>query len=59
MEIPDKQWKSIYKLGGVSTTIVRGGIILDLAVGSIRGGDVAAFPQTAINVCQPLKETGF
>lgn len=41
------QWKSIYKVGAVTTIIVLIGIILDMIVGSVTGGDVAALPQTA------------
>ena len=56
MEIPDKQWKSIYKVGAVTTIIVLCGIILDMVVGSITGGDVAALPQTAIERFNQFKE---
>ncbi|MDP4224221.1 MAG: hypothetical protein Q8868_13005 [Bacteroidota bacterium] len=44
MDDPDKQWKTIYKVGAVTTIIVLCGIILDMVVGSVTGGDVAALP---------------
>ena len=39
MENPDKQWKTIYKIGAVTTIIVLCGIILDMVVGTITGGN--------------------
>jgi len=48
MENSDKQWKTIYKTGAVTTIIVLCGIILDMIIGSITGGNVAELPQTAI-----------
>jgi hypothetical protein len=48
MDNSDKQWKPIFKIGAVTTIIVLCGIILDMVVGSVTGGDVAALPQTAI-----------
>ena len=48
MEYSDKQWKTIYKIGAVTTIIVLCGIILDMVVGTVTGGDVAALPQTAV-----------
>ncbi|HOX74504.1 MAG TPA: DUF4386 family protein [Bacteroidales bacterium] len=48
MENSDKQWRNIYEAGAVTTIIVLCGITLDMVVGSITGGDVAALPQTAV-----------
>jgi hypothetical protein len=48
MDNSDKQWKTIYKVGAVTTIIFICGIILDMIVGSVTGGNVAALPQTAI-----------
>jgi hypothetical protein len=48
MDNSDKQWKIIFKIGAVTTIIVLCGIILDMVVGSITGGDVVALPQTAV-----------
>jgi len=50
------QWKTIYKIGAVTTIIVLCGIILDMVVGSVTGGDVAALPQTAIERYNQFKE---
>lgn len=48
METPDKQWNVIFKVGAVTTIIVLCGIFLDMIVGTITGGNVAALPQTAV-----------
>ncbi len=45
----DKQWTSIYFLGGVSTIIVLIGILFDIVIGNITGGNLSALPQTAID----------
>lgn len=44
----EKQWKSIYFLGGITTFIVLVGSFLDVAIGNITGGNLSAPPQTAI-----------
>lgn len=44
---PEKQWKRIYLLGGITTVIVLAGAFLDVAIGSITGGNLSALPQTA------------
>ncbi len=48
-ENTEKQWKSIYLLGGVTTLIVIMGTILDIIVGTVTGGDLSSIPQTAID----------
>ncbi len=58
MESSDKQWKTIYKAGAITTIVVLCGIILDMVVGSVTGGDVAALPQTAIERFNQFKENG-
>jgi len=44
----EKQWKSIYFLGGITTVIVLVGAFLDVAIGNITGGNLSALPQTAV-----------
>lgn len=44
----DRQWKGIYRIGGIATIIVLCGIVIDMVVGAITGGDIASLPQTAI-----------
>jgi len=56
MDYSDKQWTTIYKIGAVTTIIVLCGIILDMVVGSVTGGDVAALPQTAVERYNQFKE---
>lgn len=43
-----KQWKSVYRLGGIMTIIVLIGVLLDVIIGNITGGNLSALPQTAI-----------
>jgi len=47
-EKTEKQWQSIYKLGGVTALIVILGTILDIIIGTAIGGDLSTIPQTAI-----------
>lgn len=44
----EKQWKSLYTLGGFATIIALTGISIDVVLGNILGGDLSALPQTAI-----------
>ena len=44
----EKQWKSIYTLGGIVTIIALAGILLDIIIGNVTGGNLSALPQTAI-----------
>lgn len=44
----EKQWKSICYLGGIMTIIALSGILLDVIIGNITGGNLSALPQTAI-----------
>jgi hypothetical protein len=53
----DKQWKTIYKVGAITTIIFICGIILDMVVGSVTGGDVAALPQTAVERFNQFKNS--
>jgi hypothetical protein len=41
------EWNSIYTLGGIATIIALTGILFDVILGSITGGDLSALPQTA------------
>jgi hypothetical protein len=45
----ETEWKSMYALGGVATVIALIGIVLDVVLGSISGGNLSALPQTAID----------
>ncbi|MCF8379680.1 MAG: DUF4386 domain-containing protein [Bacteroidales bacterium] len=48
MENTEKQWKSVYTLGGITTIIALIGILLDVIIGNITGGNLSALPQTAV-----------
>jgi len=56
MEKTEKNFKTICVLGGISTSIVLLGILLDMAVGMVTGGDVSALPQTAVERYNQLQE---
>ena len=45
----EKQWKSIYTLGGIVTIIALSGILLDVVIGNVSGGNLSALPQTSID----------
>jgi len=56
METSDKKWRNIYRLGAITTIIVLAGIILDMVVGTVTGGNIAELPQTAIERFTQFKE---
>lgn len=56
MENSDKQWKNIYLIGGTTTIVVLFGIIIDMVVGSITGGNVTSLPQTAIERFNQIRD---
>jgi hypothetical protein len=57
METTERKWLFIYKVGAIATIIVLAGIILDMVVGTITGGNIAELPQTAIERFYQFKET--
>ncbi|MEQ1585837.1 MAG: hypothetical protein ABL895_08170 [Cyclobacteriaceae bacterium] len=50
----NNQEKSIYLLGAVTALIALGGIMLDVVIGTITGGNLSALPQTAIERFEQL-----
>ena len=56
MDNSEKQWKIIYKIGAVTTIIVLCGIILDMLVGTMTGGNIAELPQTAFERFNQFRE---
>jgi hypothetical protein len=48
-ESTEKQWKSIYMLGCITTLLVISGSLLDIIISFILGGDLSAIPKTAID----------
>lgn len=48
IENAEKQWKSIYALGAIAAIIALTGILLDVIIGNITGGNLSELPQTAI-----------
>lgn len=57
MDNSEKQWKSMYRVGAIFTIIVLVGVILDIAIGSITGGNIAALPQTATGRFAQFKDS--
>jgi hypothetical protein len=45
----ETQWRSICTMGGVFTILALIGIVLDVVIGSITGGNLSALPQTAVD----------
>lgn len=45
----EKQWKSIYTIGIITTIFALTGILLDVIIGNITGGNLSTLPQTAID----------
>lgn len=45
----EKQWKSIYTLGGITAILALTGVSLDVVIGNINGGNLSALPQTAVD----------
>jgi hypothetical protein len=45
----EAQWNSVYILGGITTIIALSGIVLDVILGSVTGGNLSALPQTAVD----------
>ena len=52
----EKQWQSIYTLGGVTGVLVLIGVLLDTFIGSTTGGNLSALPQTAVDRFAQFKE---
>lgn len=48
-EDTETQWRSICTMGGIFTILALIGIVLDVVIGSITGGNLSALPQTAID----------
>lgn len=55
----EKQWKSIYFWGGITTIIVVVGAFIDVAIGNITGGNLSALPQTAIERFSQFHDSKF
>ena len=47
-ENTEKQWQSIYIIGGVFTIITLIGVTLDVIIGNVTGGNLSELPQTAV-----------
>lgn len=45
----EKQWKSIFTFGGIATILALTGLLLDVIIGNVTGGNLSALPQTAID----------
>lgn len=45
----DRQWKDLYTVGGIITVLALVGILLDVIIGNVTGGDLSALPKTSID----------
>jgi len=55
----EKQWSTIYRLGGIAAIIALAGILLDVVIGNITGGNLTALPQTAIDRFSQFHDNAF
>lgn len=55
----EKQWKNIYTLGGIVTSIALTGILLGIFISSVTGGNLSALPQTSIERFAPFRASKF
>jgi hypothetical protein len=55
----EKQWKSIYTIGVITTIVALISILLDVVVGNVTGGNLTALPQTAIERFAQFHENKF
>jgi hypothetical protein len=55
-KINEKQWNSIFILGGIATIIVLIGSLLDVLIGNVTGGNLSNLPQTAISRFAQFKD---
>jgi len=59
MENSNNQLKSTYKLGAVATIIALTGILIDVIIGNITGGNLTELPQTAVDRFAQIQENMF
>lgn len=56
IENTENQWKTIYRIGFVATILVLTGIILDMIVGNLTGGDISSLPATALEKFEQFRQ---
>jgi len=56
MEDNMKHFRTMYLIGAISTIAVLCGIVLDMMIGSITGGDLTSLPQTAVERFNQLNQ---
>lgn len=54
-----KNYRSFYLTGAVATILVLGGIVADMVIGTITGGDISSLPRTAIERFMQLRDHPF
>jgi hypothetical protein len=59
MKSKDNPWSAFYLTGAVFTLLVLCGVIADMVIGSVTGGNIASLPHTAIERFEQLKTTPF
>jgi len=53
----NEKWGSTYRIGAIATFVVLAGVVLDMVVGTITGGNVAELPHTAIERFSQFRES--
>jgi hypothetical protein len=56
IESSEKQWRNVYLLGGVTAIIALTGILLDVIIGNITGGNLSALPQRATDIYAQFRD---
>lgn len=49
-------WKTVYRCGFICSLLFMAGIVLDIIVGNVTGGDVSALPRTAVDRYAEFRE---
>lgn len=52
----EKHWRSVYYWGAVAILAVLAGLVLDIAVSNMLGGDISAIPHTAVGRFQQFHD---
>ena len=55
-ENDERQLKGAYTLGAITTIIALAGILADVIIGTVTGGNLSALPQTAVDRFAEFRE---
>ena len=57
--ISEKQFKNLCRTGAISAILVLAGILADIFIGSVTGGDISSLPQTAVGRFEQFRISPF